>query len=285
MPRIRTIKPELWQDEKLAALDPLTRLVFVGLISMADDAGRLVDNVKSIDGFIFPETEDTAKDALGILARLARILRYEASSGQRVIQIVNWQRHQRVDHPNKYVLPAPPTEAIEAVKVAPVSLETRENGARVTGKPLATTSTPTSTSTNDPDHTTTSADAAPVLRPHDLSSCLGLVVEKLYFGNRPPKPVMRTEASIAKQLGEHYGFDRLAQAIEGLSLLRERGELSGVSSRQAVGLRWLNSEKFNLNQFAVAEDAVFRDASPRTGRGGTAGLAEVARDVVGRIGA
>jgi hypothetical protein len=143
--RIRTIKPELWQDEKLSVLDPVTRLVFIGLISMADDAGRLVDNVKSIDGFIFPETEDTCKDSLGILARLSRILRYVAPSGQRVIQIANWQRHQRVDHPNQHVLPGPPTEVVEAAQDAPVSLGTRENGARESRNPLATTST----STND----------------------------------------------------------------------------------------------------------------------------------------
>jgi len=52
MRRIRTIKPEMFEDEKLSKLPPITRFVFVGLISLADDYGRLVDNVKQIDGLI-----------------------------------------------------------------------------------------------------------------------------------------------------------------------------------------------------------------------------------------
>jgi hypothetical protein len=108
MARIRTIKPEFWQDEKLAPLSPIARLVFLGLISMADDAGRVVDNVKSIDGFVFPHTNDTSREALDTLARLSRIQRYQAQSGQRLIQILNWTRHQKVDKPSKHLLPPPP---------------------------------------------------------------------------------------------------------------------------------------------------------------------------------
>lgn len=111
MARIRTTKPEFWGDEKLAPLTPIDRLVFLGLISMADDAGRVVDNVKSIDGFIFPETEDSSRQSLDTLAGAGRVLRYHSASGQRLIQVVNWSKHQKVDNPSKYTLPAPPTES------------------------------------------------------------------------------------------------------------------------------------------------------------------------------
>ncbi len=105
MARIRTFKPEFWADEKLAQLDPLTRLVFLGLISMADDAGRLVDSLKQIDAFMFPLTDDTARESLANLARIGRVERGETASGQSIIQIVNWH-HQKVDHPNlKAALP------------------------------------------------------------------------------------------------------------------------------------------------------------------------------------
>ncbi|HEV8448558.1 MAG TPA: hypothetical protein VGQ44_17130 [Gemmatimonadaceae bacterium] len=107
MTRIRTIKPEFWGDEKLAPLASIDRLVFLGLISMADDAGRLVDNVKTIDGFIFPESSETARDSLEILARHGRVIRYVSDSGQKIIQVANWLRHQKVDKPSKYVLPGP----------------------------------------------------------------------------------------------------------------------------------------------------------------------------------
>jgi hypothetical protein len=72
---------------------------------MADDAGRLVDNIKSIDGFIFPESDDTSRGSLDSLARSSRIRRYQSASGQRIIEITNWKRHQKVDKPAKYVLP------------------------------------------------------------------------------------------------------------------------------------------------------------------------------------
>jgi hypothetical protein len=106
MPRIRTIKPEFWADEKVAPLDPISRLVFLGLISMADDCGRLVDNLKQIDAFIFPETNDTSREALENLARISRVKRGNTPSGQKIIQIVNWETHQKIDHPNfKAALP------------------------------------------------------------------------------------------------------------------------------------------------------------------------------------
>lgn len=106
MARIRTIKPEFWGDEKLAVLDATTRLVFLGLLSMADDAGRLIDNVKSLDGQLFPRTDDSCREALEVLAKLERIDRYCAASGQSIIQIVHWTRHQKINKPCKYVLPA-----------------------------------------------------------------------------------------------------------------------------------------------------------------------------------
>lgn len=100
MARIRTIKPEFWTDEKLGPLDPLTRLVAVGLISQADDAGRILDSVRLIDGLLFAyDDSTTCRRSLDDLSRVGFIERGETESGQRVIQIVNWH-HQRIDKPN-----------------------------------------------------------------------------------------------------------------------------------------------------------------------------------------
>lgn len=140
MPRIRTIKPEFWQDEKLAPLSPLERLVFLGLICMADDAGRLLDNIKHIDGQLFPETDDSSREPIETLARLSRVIRYTSSSGQRLIQIARWENHQKVDNPAKKVLPAPTAEDIAAAKdsasLAKPSREPSEKVARVSRSDL-----------------------------------------------------------------------------------------------------------------------------------------------------
>ena len=150
MPRIRTLKPEFWGDEKLAPLPAATRLVFLGLISMADDAGRLVDSVRTIDGFIFPETEESAREALDTLASLGRILRYRSESGQRLIQLTGWKDHQRVDKPSSHVLPAPLSASSDATRasaaLAGVSRESREDSSP---RPTTNDHGP---GTNDPDH-------------------------------------------------------------------------------------------------------------------------------------
>jgi hypothetical protein len=130
MARIRTIKPEFWQDEKLSLLDPLSRLVFLGLISMADDQGRLVDNLKLLDGQLFPNTDDSCREPLDTLVRVGRVLRYRAKSGQAVLQIANWSKHQKVDHPSRALLPGPEEAVLADAVVTPaVTPEPRENDA------------------------------------------------------------------------------------------------------------------------------------------------------------
>jgi hypothetical protein len=126
MARIRTIKPEFWHDEKLAPCDPLTRLVFLGLISAADDFGRVLDNERVLNAFMFPETSDSVREPLANLSRMGRVQRGKTASGQRVIQIVNWERHQKVDKPQpKMAFP----EIVEAIEDTDVR-ESFANGSR-----------------------------------------------------------------------------------------------------------------------------------------------------------
>jgi hypothetical protein len=80
----------------------------LGLISMADDFGRLHDSPKQIEAFVWPHEERSrdCRDSLARLARMGRIVRGATASGQRVIQIANWSKHQRVDKPSvKAALP------------------------------------------------------------------------------------------------------------------------------------------------------------------------------------
>jgi len=121
----------------MAPLSPIDRFVFLGLISMADDAGRLLDNVKVIDAFIFPVTNDTCRESLANLSRIARIERGTTASGQPVIQIVGWTRHQKVDHPNVGAcLPE-----IVAPQEDTLSRESLANDSRMAREPLAPRST------------------------------------------------------------------------------------------------------------------------------------------------
>jgi hypothetical protein len=109
MPRIRTIKPEFWCDEKLSCLPAIDRLVFLGLIGMADDYGRLHDNIKVIDAFVFPNSSETVRESVANLSRIGRVRRGNCSNGAKVIEIVNWSKHQRVDKPQNH-LALPPID-------------------------------------------------------------------------------------------------------------------------------------------------------------------------------
>lgn len=80
-------------------MDATTRLVFLALISLADDAGRLVDSVKQLDGEIFAYTSESCRRSLDDLSANGRIRRGVTASGQKVIQLTNW-RHQKIDKPN-----------------------------------------------------------------------------------------------------------------------------------------------------------------------------------------
>ncbi len=229
MPRIRTIKPEFWADEKLAQFEPVTRLVFLGLISMADDAGRLVDNVKALDGMLFPQTDDTCDASLKTLSKAGRILRYTSSSGQKLIQILNWSRHQRVDHPNTHVLPAPSKEQVTQVVestaaktvVAKGSRKARENGAKGSREPRATTSTndlrPT-TSTNDQYQNGAKAPSSGSDKPNtDVRTVFDYWVQKT--GRSEPKTKLTAERrlKIVARL-KRFSAEDLQAAIDGLML-------------------------------------------------------------------
>ena len=102
MTRIRSIKPEYWSDEKMAAESDCCRMLFLALLSMADDFGRLIDNEKQIEAFVFPLSERSrdTRETLARLSAIGRIRRGTAENGQRVIEIVNWSKHQRVDKPS-----------------------------------------------------------------------------------------------------------------------------------------------------------------------------------------
>lgn len=109
--RIRTIKPEFFKHDGLASLPPLTRLLFIGLWGMADCRGRLGDRPSRIKVEVLPYEQDyDIETGLSELANGGFVLRYEVD-GQRVLQISNFSKHQRLsgrELEDESDLPAPP---------------------------------------------------------------------------------------------------------------------------------------------------------------------------------
>jgi hypothetical protein len=93
--RIRTIKPEFFKHDGIAALDPLTRILFIGLWCMADCQGRLEDRPARIKVEVLPYDNFDVEAALASLAEQNFVVRYSAD-GISLIQVVSFSEHQRI---------------------------------------------------------------------------------------------------------------------------------------------------------------------------------------------
>lgn len=93
--RIRSIRPEFFKHDILATLEPLTRILFVGLWCMADVAGRLEDRPKRIKAEVLPYDDCDVAAMLEQLSASGFIVRY-AVDGLHVIQIPAFRKHQRI---------------------------------------------------------------------------------------------------------------------------------------------------------------------------------------------
>lgn len=93
MARARNIKPGFFSNERLSDLDPLARLLFAGLWTIADRAGRLEDRPKRIKAQVLAYDECDVDPLLSALNEAGFILRYQVDGG-RYIQVIAWDKHQ-----------------------------------------------------------------------------------------------------------------------------------------------------------------------------------------------
>lgn len=110
MARIRTIKPEMPGSASVALCSRDARLLFVWLITDADDAGRIAGSAKRLAGALYPHDDDvTGTDVDRWLRELcdAGLVRSYWVSGARYIELVGWAEHQRINKPSPSRLPGP----------------------------------------------------------------------------------------------------------------------------------------------------------------------------------
>ena len=93
MARARNIKPGFFLNDLLAEIEPLGRLLFAGLWTIADREGRLEDRPKKIKAAVLPYDECDVDRLLDELEKRDFIIRYEVN-GEKFIQIAKWEKHQ-----------------------------------------------------------------------------------------------------------------------------------------------------------------------------------------------
>lgn len=104
--RIRTIKPEWLEDERLALASANARVMSIGLILLADDFGNGRAHPALLRSRVLPLA--SREELFRALAELEGwfVSIYE-QGGQQYFSIRNWGKHQRVDKPGKPRVPPP----------------------------------------------------------------------------------------------------------------------------------------------------------------------------------
>ena len=109
MPRKRMIDPSFWTDEKLGECTRDERLLFMGLISNADDEGYGRANPKLLRSSIFPYDDLRVSDLDKWLSRLGGfglIVLYQVK-GQTYYYLPNFPRYQTINRPTPSSIPKP----------------------------------------------------------------------------------------------------------------------------------------------------------------------------------
>lgn len=118
MARARNIKPGFFTNEELVELPFATRLLFIGLWTLADREGRLEDKPKRIKMHLFPADEIDVDEALDALQASGFLLRYQAE-GVRYIQVLAFRKHQNPHKDEKAsTIPAPCLHGASSVQAS-----------------------------------------------------------------------------------------------------------------------------------------------------------------------
>lgn len=101
MARIRTVKPEFWQDEDLAALSAEANLLAIGLLNQADDEGFFKANPMLLNAAVFPirETSSTIHCLISELSNIGYIKLFDGSDGKQYGHVTNFLKHQKINRP------------------------------------------------------------------------------------------------------------------------------------------------------------------------------------------
>lgn len=110
------ISSDIWEDEKIAKLSYQGRLLFIGLITLASDYGKLRGNIELLKNKIFPYdtgTDETEKN-IKLLNSYGIIKSYEVS-GEKFLIITNWAKYQTLTYKGKNNIPDPIENTIKAL--------------------------------------------------------------------------------------------------------------------------------------------------------------------------
>lgn len=118
MARKRMLSPEIWDSESFGSLSVLGKIIWIGLISQADDEGIGKAKPSYIKAKLFPFNDEMrVVDVEATLAELASkvsVTFYEVE-GMQLYSLDNWLSWQKIDKPTKSKLKKPHESGVGVV--------------------------------------------------------------------------------------------------------------------------------------------------------------------------
>ncbi len=112
MARKRIISPEIWESESFGSLSVLGKVLYIGMISLADDEGRGRANASLLKARILPYNEEVriaeVEKALSEISTRTSTKLYEVDR-TKYYAFDNWRKWQYIEKPRPSYLPAPPS--------------------------------------------------------------------------------------------------------------------------------------------------------------------------------
>ena len=119
MARKRMVSPNFWTDEKIGECSIQERLLFMGLISNADDEGYGRANPKLLKSLIFPYDDIRTSDVEKWLSNLGglNVVVLYSYQGQTYYYLPNFLKHQTINKPTETAFPRINTERCSSTTV------------------------------------------------------------------------------------------------------------------------------------------------------------------------
>lgn len=205
MGRIRTIKPELLDDEIASGLTDAAWRMFVSSWLLADDHGNLRAGSKYLAANVYQDTTRDAEEPLKELVSKGRLRLYHVD-GQRYATIVNWAKHQRMDNASKVRLIPAPTDNREDSDHSTASRGDSPQSAETRGVSRLDPD-PDPDQEPDPDHKDPSQVSVREVWDHFMA-CRSKVTTK-----NPPKLDVKRKRHIKARI-EAFGTERVLAAVD-----------------------------------------------------------------------
>jgi hypothetical protein len=116
MARIRTIKPDFWDDEKLATISRDSRLLFIAMWNFSDDYSVVKGHPSWLKNKVFPYDDIkqvTFNEWIHALEKIRAIIPFD-HNGEKFYYIRTFKDHQKVDRPSTARNPEAPADILES---------------------------------------------------------------------------------------------------------------------------------------------------------------------------